>query len=294
MIKPKLLFIPAILMTMSLGGLKNNRSINALSYNELMPYVEIGETTYNQGDDDATFTRGMQFTSNGNQYGFYVFISNENIYNSSTNPNLNPYNTYTDTLVFINYVVYKVGSEDANAWTFRLNNELNSPVLINEWKTIRYFDLQLSRYQSTDYFTSLYEFKYSTGGLGQHVLGWNTTPIIGVNNPHTIFGNGLTGIVLPDSINFRYRAQMYGYTSLEMDREYWRGYNNGFNSGNDYGYNTGYQSGLENNDAFEEGYKKGSNDSFLARFDKWIVPAIIIVLIGGGVISIIAMKRRDS
>lgn len=97
----------------------------------------------------------------------------------------------------------------------------------------------------------------------------------------------------------------YGY-GLEdgYDVGYDEGYTDGVQEGNSSGYQTGYNNGynegygegilLTEEEAYENGYQKGSTDSFLAGFQKWIVPAIIIVLIGGGVISIIAMKRRDS
>lgn len=57
-----------------------------------------------------------------------------------------------------------------------------------------------------------------------------------------------------------------------------------------YNYKEGYQKGLlsTENESFQEGYNegylKGSNDSFMAGLEKWIVPAIIMVLVAGGFI----------
>lgn len=86
-------------------------------------------------------------------------------------------------------------------------------------------------------------------------------------------------------------GEEYGYSS---------GYNSGVidggSDGYNIGYNSGYNSGLIANEgeAWNEGFKEGSTNSFLAGMEKWIVPAIIIVLIGGGVVSFLMAKKKES
>ena len=45
-------------------------------------------------------------------------------------------------------------------------------------------------------------------------------------------------------------------------------------------------------EAYDIGYRDGSNDSFMASIKDWIVPAIIVVLFLGGALTIIAKKRE--
>lgn len=100
----------------------------------------------------------------------------------------------------------------------------------------------------------------------------------------------------------------HGYTS---------GYNNGYDNGYDEGwdakeaeinallpgirqaeyqrgYDDGYDDGVIAGEtvAYEKGYIDGANESFIASIDKWIVPAIIIVMILGGYFAI-ARKKRE-
>ena len=53
------------------------------------------------------------------------------------------------------------------------------------------------------------------------------------------------------------------------------GYNKGYILGIDEGYGLGY------NDGYNDGYSDGISKPFYSNFDKWIVPAIIIVVIAG-------------
>src|SRR5690606_21870504 len=93
--------------------------------------------------------------------------------------------------------------------------------------------------------------------------------------------------------------------------EYQRGYQNGSESG----YNEGYEDGLIDgfNDAYSQivgsteyelgyndGFKAGeksklvqNNESFYSGIEKWLVPAIITVIVLGGIMSISAFKRRE-
>ena len=99
------------------------------------------------------------------------------------------------------------------------------------------------------------------------------------------------------------------------------GYNNGYSKGREAGFSNGwhakeeqvnlelpilladeYQRGLSDGydegvlvsqgEAYELGYKAGANESFIGTMDKWLVPAIIIVMLLGGYFAI-ARKKRD-
>ena len=96
-----------------------------------------------------------------------------------------------------------------------------------------------------------------------------------------------------------------------LESEYQRGLQNGYASGKDDGLNEGYQKGFD--DAYDEiissdeytlGYENGfkdgeksklaqNNQSFYSSIQKWLVPAIIVVIVLGGIMSISALKRRE-
>lgn len=108
-----------------------------------------------------------------------------------------------------------------------------------------------------------------------------------------------------------------------FDSGYSSGYDNGladgFNDGFENGYSDGYNDGLVDgyNEGFDEayseiisddeytlgynnGFKDGeksriaqNNQSFYSGIEKWLVPAIIVVLVVGGIMSISALKRRE-
>lgn len=96
-----------------------------------------------------------------------------------------------------------------------------------------------------------------------------------------------------------------------LESEYQRGLQNGFNSGFQDGYNNGYQNGFDNayneiissdeytlgyNDGFKAGEKSKlskNTESFYSGIEKWLVPAIITVIVLGGIMSISALKRRE-
>lgn len=65
------------------------------------------------------------------------------------------------------------------------------------------------------------------------------------------------------------------------------------NERNNY-YNIGYQAGIDagNPAIYQEGYLAGQKDIFYSKFDKWIVPAIVIVIILGGFVAISVNKSR--
>lgn len=85
-----------------------------------------------------------------------------------------------------------------------------------------------------------------------------------------------------------------GYIKGEQDG-YEEGLSEGLLTGDSVIYNNGYQDGLlDNSEAYQAGYNDGSNKSFLANIGDWMVPAIIVVLLGGGILSIMAIKKRES
>lgn len=68
------------------------------------------------------------------------------------------------------------------------------------------------------------------------------------------------------------------------------GYNYGYNQGHDVGYSSGLQA--SQSEAYQDGYLKGAEESFISNFDKWIVPAIIIIMIVGGFFAVVRRKRE--
>lgn len=107
-----------------------------------------------------------------------------------------------------------------------------------------------------------------------------------------------------------------GYEVGELDgydEGYSKGYNAGleqsydvgYNDGYDDGYQEGYDDGINTNydymQGYEDGFKAGekskiaqNSEAFYNNIEKWLVPAIITVIIVGGIVSIIAIKRRES
>lgn len=79
---------------------------------------------------------------------------------------------------------------------------------------------------------------------------------------------------------------------IRVDEETIEGiaYDNGYNEGYADGYAQGMQ--VSQSEAYNEGYRNGANQSFMGSLNKWIVPAIIIVMLLGGFFAI-ARKKRD-
>lgn len=99
--------------------------------------------------------------------------------------------------------------------------------------------------------------------------------------------------------------KMMNYSSYQTA---WQdGYDAGKQAGMDQYYSEGYEDGKIDGynsaiselggDQFDLGYQKGYDDaqkeSFSAGLQKWIVPAIFLVLIGGGIFSIMARRRNE-
>ena len=84
-----------------------------------------------------------------------------------------------------------------------------------------------------------------------------------------------------------------GYIIGERDG-YEEGLSEGILTGDSVMYDNGYQDGLlDNSEAYQAGYREGSESSFMANIGDWMVPAIIVVLLGGGILSIMAIKKRE-
>lgn len=69
----------------------------------------------------------------------------------------------------------------------------------------------------------------------------------------------------------------------------------GFEDSTSFSYDLGFIAGAEATEviAYEQGYLAGGKNSFMANLDKWLVPAIIIVLIGGGFIAFMKMRKEQ-
>lgn len=141
---------------------------------------------------------------------------------------------------------------------------------------------------------------------------------LGYDTGYTYFYMTLYGLnqQVIDIIDFAYSENTWnlpGYTEVLINADfqsnqyvyqqgYNEGYDAGYNAGEYYGYNNGYSNGYDtgyyaginstHNEAYQQGYQKGANDSFLSGLQNWIVPAIIVVIILGGFITVIH-KRKD-
>jgi hypothetical protein len=109
------------------------------------------------------------------------------------------------------------------------------------------------------------------------------------------YSDGLT-IGYEDAYNEGYNEGKRIGDILQYQYGYDAGYEEGLITGNEDAYNEGYNSGFiagaQESEAYNVGYADGANDSFLGSIDKWLVPAIIIVMILGGFFAI-ARKKRD-
>lgn len=88
-----------------------------------------------------------------------------------------------------------------------------------------------------------------------------------------------------------------GYTE-GYDEGYDEGYGEGYDIGHDTGYGEGILVGAP--EAYERGYSDGqksklaeNNEKFYNGIEKWLVPAVIAVILLGGFVSIAVRKRRE-
>ena len=120
-----------------------------------------------------------------------------------------------------------------------------------------------------------------------------------------------------------YDEGYYDGSTDAFDSGYSLGYDNGLADGYDEGWEVGWEDGWEDgweggydegfedayseiitNDEYTLGYNNGfkdgekskivkNNEAFYGGIEKWLVPAIIVVLVVGGIMSISALKRRE-
>lgn len=109
------------------------------------------------------------------------------------------------------------------------------------------------------------------------------------------YSDGLT-IGYEDAFNAGYDEGKRIGDILQYQYGYDAGYEEGLITGNEDAFNAGYDAGFtdgsQEGEAYDAGYADGANDSFLGSIDKWLVPAIIIVMLLGGFFAI-ARKKRD-
>ena len=109
------------------------------------------------------------------------------------------------------------------------------------------------------------------------------------------YSDGLT-IGYEDAFNAGYDEGKRIGDILQYQYGYDAGYEEGLITGNEDAFNAGYDSGFiagaQESEAYNVGYADGANESFLGSMDKWLVPAIIIVMLLGGFFAI-ARKKRD-
>lgn len=74
---------------------------------------------------------------------------------------------------------------------------------------------------------------------------------------------------------------------IGYDDGYDVGYEEGRNAGIDIGYDIGY------NEGYEKALENADIDKFIANFDKWIVPAIIVVMLLGGYFAVRRQKMEE-
>lgn len=139
-------------------------------------------------------------------------------------------------------------------------------------------------------------------------LGGNASYLSGFNTAKSQYGFYYQGQWRTANFMYNRARDEFGYyydgTWYNADYRYDFGYTDG---ANDYGivYDDDlvdaefwgwveYQRGLQSSqgEAYDKGYRDGSNNSFLANMKDWIVPAIIVVIILGGFVTII-QKRKD-
>ena len=88
----------------------------------------------------------------------------------------------------------------------------------------------------------------------------------------------------------------------DYEANYSRGYADGYDDGYNDGYEVGYDDGIlvDESEAYEEGFRDGqksklaeNNEAFYKGLEKWLVPAVITVIVLGGFVSIAVRKRRE-
>ena len=144
------------------------------------------------------------------------------------------------------------------------------------------------------------DFNGSTHILDYYNYGYSTFEIIR-------FEYYIPDYSLDEAYNEGYRDGYidgkFAADELKYEQGYIEGFNEGFEEGYDRGYNKAYEE-IDINEEYMLGYRDGfkdgekskiaqNNEAFYKSIEKWLVPAIITVIIAGGIVSIIAIKRRE-
>ena len=110
----------------------------------------------------------------------------------------------------------------------------------------------------------------------------------------------LTGLEYDEITNVyhQYRIELHYNSSV-----YYEAYEKGLQDGYDEGYDDGYDDGILESDvaeAYLQGFKDGeksklaeNNAAFYDGIGKWLVPAVITVIVAGGFVTIASIKRRE-
>ncbi len=108
---------------------------------------------------------------------------------------------------------------------------------------------------------------------------------------------------LADGYSIGYDEGYYNGSVDAFDSGYSLGYDNGFADGYQNGFDDAYNEIISSDEytlGYNDGFKSGekskivkNNEAFYGGIEKWLVPAIIVVLVGGGIMSISALKRRE-
>ncbi len=157
-------------------------------------------------------------------------------------------------------------------------------ILTNNFQVIT--TIVSSNIENGDFFLQLFDYTIMDAFENGFNTGKNAGYTIGFDEGKEEYGIFFNNIWM-DAIDFG----LIRYDDAK--EEYGIYYNDTWMTATQYG-NIRYNEGLETSgpDQFEAGYIKGSQDSFIAGIEKWIVPAIITVILGGGVISFIMIRGR--
>ena len=133
----------------------------------------------------------------------------------------------------------------------------------------------------------------------------------GIDNMLTFFRDDTAFYIKYDLYQYGYDlGYMVGYKDgydFGLEYSYQEGYQEGYDLGYEEGYDDGYNKAYEEintNDEYMLGYNDGfkageeskiaqNSEAFYKSIEKWLVPAIITVILLGGIVSIIAIKRRE-
>ncbi len=288
MVKRVLIFLSLGFLTVAPTINENPKQVQAESYT--VKY-EVGKINnfINGVYDVPDLQHGINLDNNK----LYLNFSNINFYNSSSAT----YNYLNDSLLFINLlnVYYASGQLRAVSYLVPIKDQIGAPFPFYNLKYIKEISISLNTYQATGYPVINYTIKYYDE-FDDVTLTYSRDSGI-MTNPNTEYNNGthqnLSGLefYFHTNINeFIYNTGVQdGYMDGLQD-----GYNDGYDDGKDDGLDEGYIEGLQaaEGEIWDTAYAEGSRDSFLAKFNEWIVPAIIIVLFGGGVLTVIQMRKR--